>query len=228
MAEKPLPTSEGDWEIFIENLAEKLPAEQAALGLTVGDTVRLSAAALNFDYLRNVANQMKDTNDAFYEYKKSMFYGPMEGTFEPPTFPIVTLPELGEPGIIPWVRQLVQRIKASPAYTEQMGENFGFIVNGSEGIAPGEIVPTIKLAALTFGRVEIKFGKQGLDGIQIEWRPKGEQAWQLADKYTSSPAIHEAPSPDDKPQAREYRAILLKKNQAVSQFSAIESVTTTP
>lgn len=228
MPDKPLPTSEGDREVYIENLFAKVPPEQLTLGLSAGDMVRLEAAAANFDYIRSVAAQVTDTKDAFFDWKNSMFNGPLDGTFNPPVFPVVVLPELGAPGIIPWIRQLVQRIKNSPNYTQQMGEDFGFITSDPASIVPADIVPTITLKALTFGRVEIKFSKQGLDGIRIDWRPKGEQDWQLADKYTSSPAIHEAPSPEGKPEAREYRGILLKKNEAVSQFSDIVSVTTTP
>lgn len=228
MPEKPFPTSEGDIELFIENLAQKVPAEAGALGLTVADTTRLTNAAANFDYIRNVANQVKDATDSFFQFKDTMFYGDTTGTPAVPTFPAVILPQSGDPGIVPFTKSLIKRIKAAPAYTEQMGENFGFITNDSNSLVPADIVPTLTVRALNDGAIEIKFSKQGLDAMRIDWRKKGDTAWQLASVYTTSPGVHSAASPNNAPEAREYRGILLKKNEPVSQYSATYNVVTTP
>lgn len=41
MADKPFPTTEGDIELFIENLADKVPQFATDLDLSVGDGSRM-------------------------------------------------------------------------------------------------------------------------------------------------------------------------------------------
>lgn len=193
-----------------------------------GDSVQTAANAANYNYLRAVAQQITDSKEAFFQYKNSMFSGPTEGTFEPPVLPIVTLPELGSPGIETWTKQLIKRIKAAPGYTQQIGEDLGLVMNGGDSLNPADIVPTLTLKALNDGGVEIKFSKQGLDAMRVDYRKKGESTWLFAGVYTSSPGFHSAPSTDDAPEGREYRGILLKKNEPVSQYSPTYNVVTTP
>jgi hypothetical protein len=228
MPDVPFPTNEGDIELFIENLAEKAPAVQVVLGLSAGDMVRLAAAAANFDYMRNMTNQVNDSKEAFTSFKNDLFYGPTEGNLAVPTFPAITLPELGEPGIVPWVKSLIKRIKASPGYTDQIGIDLGLFTDTVPESDPSAIVPTLALKALNDGNVEIKFSKQGLDAMRVDWRKKGEAAWNLAGVYTTSPGIHNQPSTGNEPEGREYRGILLKKNEPVSQYSATYNIVTTP
>lgn len=228
MPEVPFPTDEGAVELLLQNLAVKLPTYQVQLALTLADTVRSAANAANYDYLRNVALQVTDSKEAFFQYKASMFTGPIEGNFAPPVLPIVTLPEAAEPGIVPWTKGLIKRIKAATGYTQQIGEDLGLVTADSESLNPADIVPTLTLKALNDGDVEIKFSKQGLDAMRVDWRKKGEGAWLLAGVYTSSPGVHSHPSTDGEPEGREYRGILLKKNAPVSQYSPTYNVVTTP
>lgn len=228
MAEVQFPENEGDTELFLNNLDVKLPIYQVVLALTVGDTVRAAANAANYSYLRTIASQIEDSKEAFYAFKRSMYTGPTEGTFEPPVLPIVTMPELANPGIVTWTKQLIKRIKAATGYTQQIGEDLGLVTAESDSLNPADIIPTLTVKALNDGGVEIKFSKQGLDAMRVDYRKKGEAAWLLAGVYTSSPGIHNAPSTGNEPEGREYRGILLKKNAPVSQYSPTYNVVTTP
>ena len=65
--------------------------------------------------------------------------------------------------------------------------------------------------------------------MRVEFKRKGESNWTLADVFTSSPGIHDAPSvPPDEPESREYRGVLIKKNTAVGNVSPAYTVVTTP
>src|SRR5690606_26921994 len=110
-----------------------------------------------------------------------------------------------------------------------MGEALGLVTSGGESIAPGDVVPSITPKAVNDGVVEIKFKKSGFTAIRIDYRKKGDSEWQLAGVYTNSPGLHNAPSvPPGQPEAREYKGILLKKNQPVTQYSPTYTVVTTP
>jgi hypothetical protein len=227
MADKPFPSTEAEIDLFLKNRVVKMPIYQAALGVTAAEVTKLNDGAQNFEYLMNLANQISDTKEAFTNFKNTMYYGEQAAQPAIPIFPIVAMPNTGQQGIVTFAKALIKRIKTSSGYTEQIGEDLGLIVVGGDSLSPAEIVPELKLRAIEDGVVEIKFSKDGLDAMKIDWKPKGEETWQLAGVYTSSPALHNG-SNGGNPQAREYRGRLLKKNEPVSQYSAIYSVVTTP
>lgn len=228
MPEKPFPKSELEINVLLQGLAVKVPPNQATLGLTAGDITALTENAANFDYLVNVAQQVSDSKQAFTDFKNDMFYG--EPGFSPalPTFPTITTPATISGGIITWLKALLKRIKAAPGYTEQIGEELGLIVDNPEPLVPGDIVPELKIAALNDDQIEIKFSKQGLDALRVDWRPAGTEDWLTAGVFTSSPAIYQHNSPGKNPQAIEIRGRLLQKNNPVSQYSPIYQVVTNP
>lgn len=228
MPEKPFPRSELDINVLLQGLAVKVPPNQATLGLTAGDITALTENAANFDYLVNVAQQVSDSKQAFTDFKNDMFYG--EPGFSPalPTFPTIVTPENRTSGIVPWLRAFIKRIKAAPGYTEQMGEDFGFIVDNPDPFNPGDIIPELKVKAMVDDQIEIKFSKQGLDALRLDWRPAGTEDWQNAGVFTSSPAIYQHNSPGKNPQAIELRGRLLEKNNPVSQYSPVYQVVTIP
>lgn len=85
------------------------------------------------------------------------------------------------------------------------------------------------MAAKSDSRVEVTFSKQGLDAMKIEYRRKGETAWNLVGVATASPFMHEAdPATPGEPEIREYRGTLFQKNQEIGNTSPVYSVITTP
>ncbi len=228
MPDKPFPRDEAGIEAMLDLFSAVLPGLQALLGLSAGDMVRLENARANFHYIRDIRNQIDAVNDFFGDWKDAMFKGPESPTIEIPVYPVITLPELAEQGIIPFLKYLIKKIKAAADYNESIGEQLDLVTNEPAPFNPEEIIPTLTLKALNDGSIEIKFSKQGLSAIRVDWRAKGESNWLLAGTYLTSPGNHMYPSPENKPEAREYRAVLLKNNEPVSQFSAIYSVVTTP
>ncbi len=228
MPEKPFPKSELDINVLLQGLADKLPGYSVQLDLSAGDLTALADNAANFNYLVNISQQVSDSRQAFSDFKNDMFYG--EPGFSPalPTFPTITTPNTRTSGIVPWLRALLKRIKAAPGYTEQMGEDLGLIIDNPTPLVPGDIVPELKITALTDDQIEIKFSKQGLDALRVDWRPAGTEDWLMAGVFTSSPAIYQHNSPGKNPQSIELRGRLLQKNNPVSQYSPIYQVVTNP
>jgi hypothetical protein len=229
MADKPFPRSEAEIYAFLQNLNEKLPAIGAFLGLDATDLNNLAYYTTNWHYLMTVSTQVNDSRDSFFEFKNDVMYGEPGKVAAFGGFPSISTPETANTGIVPWTRQLVKRIKVSSGYTPTIGEALGFIVNNGDQLNPNDVVPTLKLRAANEGVVEITFSKQGFDAMRVDFKRKGDENWQLAGVYVSSPGIHSIPPIEPgTPEAREYRGILLKKNQPVTQYSTSSNIVTNP
>jgi hypothetical protein len=228
MPDKPFPRTEGDLHVFVQNLATRLPAHNNIFDFTTIELAKLESHAVNLGYIRALTVQVNDSKHAFTDWKQKMLHGDNALLGELPTFPEVALPEANWSGLVPFVKNIVKRIKAHPGYNEFIGEDLGLIVDNPTSTPDEDMIPEIELKAINNGKIEIRFKRAGFDSIRIDWRPKGEQTWQLAGVYTNSPAVHDHASPGDAPEAREYRAIFLRKNEAVSKFSSTYNIVTTP
>ena len=209
---------------------DELPNVAPTLNISPEMLTQLAEDYANFAYLRSFSNALASHKESYQDFKDIIFDDPNELVPEAPAFNSVTMPGPYKSGIIPRARALAQYIKASPGYTDQLGELLDLVVDNPDNIQPGDILPVLKPEALNTGNVEIKFSKQGLDAMKIFWRPKGEQEWQDVGSFMTSPAVHVVTyaSSDKQPMALEYRGILLKKDQPVSQYSQIASIVTTP
>ena len=230
MADKPLPTKEPELNVFIQNLVVKLPAWAGILGISPAAMTELENDALNFNYTLNISQGVTDSKEAFFEFKDVLMNGPIGTAPLPlPTFPAIATPKDPVAGIVKRLRRLIQQIKLSSAYTDQIGEDLGLVESSPASFNPNDLFAEITPRAIANGKVEITFSKQGMDAMRVEFRRKGETNWSLAGVYTSSGGIHDAPSvPPDSPEQREYRGILTKKNQDIGNMSPIYTIVTTP
>lgn len=228
MPDKPFPKDEAGVEQMLDLFMAELPGLQATLGLSLSDMAQLENAVDNYHYLRDMRVQIDTTNDMFTTLKDAMFLGPQNPMVPIPVYPVLALPQNQEQGIVPFLKYLIKKIKASADYSESIGEQLNLVSADAPAFNPEEIIPVLTLKALNNGNIEVKFSKQGLDAMRVESRAKGESVWNLAGIYLNSPGIDETPSPGGDPQAREYRGALMKKNVVVTPYSAIYSVVTTP
>ncbi len=85
------------------------------------------------------------------------------------------------------------------------------------------------VTALPRGKVSIAFSKQGQDAMRGEFKRKKDTEWLLAGIWTTSAGIHDEPSvPPGDPESRQYRGILLNKNEPFGNYSTIYTIVTTP
>ncbi|MBX3293623.1 MAG: hypothetical protein KF881_12125 [Acidobacteria bacterium] len=229
MPDKPFPRSEGGVEQLLDRLADELPgALGPLLGLSSDDLTRLTESRDNYHYVRDIGQEIIAKSQTYSDFKDAMFYGPESPKIEAPTFPVVSLPHEQDQGIIPFMKYLIRKLKASENYNEGIGETLDLITDNPTQPDPENMFPELTLRPLNNSVVEVKFSRSGQDALRLDWRAKGDNTWLLAGIYTSSPGLHTEPSPNGDPQAREYRGILLKKNQPVSQYSPTYNVITTP
>lgn len=103
------------------------------------------------------------------------------------------------------IRQTAAQVKANSAYTPSIGESLGIIGSETE-FDQASYKPVI--SAATFGEsIRIKFVKDGVDGVNIYHRQKGEVTWVFLARDTKSPYTdHIVLTTDGKPEHWEYRA----------------------
>lgn len=230
MADKPFPTTEGDLNVFVQNFKVKIVAYVVVLNLLASEISALGDDALNFNYIVNFAQQVEDSKDAFYAFKDELINGGIAtAPLIVPTFAPVDMPKEPIAGIKKRLRGLIARIKASAGYTQQIGEDLGLVENDPGSLNPDTLNADIKPRAIADGKVEITFSKQGMSAMRVDFRRKGDVKYEFAGLYPSSPAIHDEPSvPPDVPEQREYRGILIKKNDPIGNVSPSYTIVTTP
>lgn len=226
-----IPRTEPELVVWFNNFSTNLPLHSAALGLTSDtvDDVARDAAVLQY-LVGDLVPAFQSALQSRTAYKNLLKDGPV-GT-PPPAVPpppaVGAHPEVVLPGILTRLRQLVARIKASPAYNETIGRSLGIV--GDEPAGPaGPAKPTAKASAQPGGDVKIEFSKAGFDGVVVEGRRGGEQAWSRLGTDNFSPYLDTRPSLEaGKPEVREYRLRFLERDEAVGEWSDIISVSTTP
>jgi hypothetical protein len=230
MADKPFPNTESEINLLFQTMKTQLPLVNGQLGLAQADVDFFVKQAGNYQYLLNVAQEISDQKEAFTAFKRSIFEGDMLAPAPtPPAFPTILGPNPFVNGLETEAKAIIKRIKASVAYNQTIGEQLGLIDTGPAPFNPNDLTAALKLKSKSGSVVEIVFSRQGQDAIRVEFRRKSQAEWSLAGVYLSSPGIHAVASvPPDEPESRQYRAILLKKNDPIGNLSPIYTVVTTP
>ena len=228
MQDVRFPTGGLPLVLILQNWVVNFPTYMVTLGLTQDDIDRVTAYAANFEYMLSFSNRLKDNRNAYTEFKRDMMYGDPSKTPDAPSFESVTLPEAGNGGLLPWCRQTVRRIKASPNYTAQIGEVLGLITFGPGEEDLADFVPSLKPKAGLASTVSASFVKKGFDGAQLYWRVAGEETWQGGERFMRSPAVINVSSEDGKPVKIELRARMIKGDTPVTNYSPSYYVVTNP
>lgn len=225
-----IPRTEPELVIWLNHFAQTLNAHGARLGFTPAEIATVSKDAAMLDYLiSDLLPTYKSGLDARYAYKNLIKDGPLGETGgDPPPLPRFNdPPDTVLPGVMPRLRQTIQRIRTAPAYTDDIGNEFG--ITGTERTSHEATTtkPTAKAIAESGHQVRIDFTKQRFDGVLIESRRLGETAWTLLGTDNYSPYLDSRPPVTaNQPETREYRLRYLSHDEAVGDWSDIISATT--
>lgn len=228
-----IPRTDTELALWLNNFSTSFATHATALGFNESEvnSVKADAAMLNF-LLGELLPTYKSALQARTSYKNLIMTGPIGstgGTLPPPPA-TGQAPAVVQPGILPRLRNLVQRIQLAPGYTEAVGRDLG--ISGSEGgpSAPDIAArPTLKARSNGPGTVQVDFTKEKFDGVVIESRRAGEDGWQSLGLDSYSPYIDDRPPLETgKPEVREYRARYILRDQATGEWSDIVTTTFVP
>lgn len=125
-------------------------------------------------------------------------------------------------------RNLAQRMKRHPTYTEAKGQTLGII--GPEDTTDLETSkPTLTVVSLGQGVTEISFNKSVSDGVALYTQRGSETAWTFLTRDTNSPYVdNRALLVAGQPELRRYRAKYLTGDEEIGLWSDDASGTAQP
>ena len=94
---------------------------------------------------------------------------------------------------------------------------------------PGDMQPTLKLAAQPNSVVEVKFVRGDATAVSLEMKIDNAATWSDAGTFYKSPAELKIPdNPDHLPRSVQLRARYVEGNTPVGLYSQVDSVSTVP
>lgn len=212
------PPKDKDSVVWLKNFAAKLPAYQAALGLTANEITSVSADALMWEWTVAWGEAMRTRSQSVTTFKNQLRDGPAGAPAAPPAPPDYgTPPGPVAPDIFGRIGMLVQRLKNHPNYTDTIGRDLGVIATGTTE-DPASAKPVLTLSIADGGHVNVGWVKGGMDGLRIE-ADRG-QGWQFLALDTVPDYLDTAPLPPaGQSAAWKYRAIYVLDDQPVGQWS---------
>lgn len=208
-----------------------MPNHQTRYTLTAAQLAQILDDSTLYNHLLKARMLLDEDVREFSTYKKNMMEGdPNAAAGDYPSIELLSLPTLTnppKPGIVGRNKEIYNYLKSHPNRTDESLADLGIGESGDDSISPADLKPALKIQARIDDVVEIAFNKQGQIAVRIQ-RETGDDKWTNIGDATTSPLVDETPSPNGKPEKRRYRAVYLAKNQPVGQYSAIETIVTTP
>ena len=213
---------------FLTNLANKIGADAATLGISPAEVASIQADAAMFKYVLRMQEAFKTFKQAVSAYKNLLRDGQQSETPSPlpvaPTLPAP--PVLVNDGIFWRARKLVARIKAHPNYNQAIGEGLGIV--GDEHVVDRlELKPVLK--SRLDGEYPVIIWKKGVaDRINIYVDRKDGKGFVFLTTDSQPDYIDKHPMPKGvESLVWDYKAIYLIGDDQVGQFSEPIQVTVT-
>jgi hypothetical protein len=196
------PRSGANLVVWTSNFSSQLKTAGPALGLTAAEVTDIQKQCQELVESINLADQKKkDWRGAgkAAEAQRKATLGPVSKT--------------------------IARLKTSPGWTGAFAQTLG-VQTTTRQTPPLDTHKPVLRAQKTAGRIELRFTRKQLDGVNIYTRKKGEATWRFFDRVRYSPAVDATPvTTPGIPEVREYRLIAISKDQEVGQPSDIVSMT---
>jgi hypothetical protein len=150
-----------------------------------------------------------------------------------PVFPPITFgpPANNRPaGMFQRLIELVDRIRAAPAYTDVIGSALDIIPRMAPAVAEEELKPLIKASGSESGyKFVLNITRMGMPLFKVQMRRTSDGPWEDVAYGTSSPIeISVTPTNPGLPERVLIRAVLMHKNKPVGQPSDMTYVTLNP
>lgn len=129
-------------------------------------------------------------------------------------------------GILARIRATIKRIKASPAYTDTIGQALR-IVGSSTPIDFENAKPQLKVKALPMFQSEVRWVRKNFSGVFVQCERSGETA-DLGVKTGTKFVDDRPPLEPGKPEVRKYRSLYVYNGDTVGGWSDEVSVTVQP
>ena len=225
------PSKEVEVEALLQIWTLKVGLHQTRYGLTAAQIQQIQEDALFYSHLRLCRQILDDESAEFQAYKTDLMEGDPNGTAA--DYPTIGIPDLPDslnppkPGIEKRNTELYNYFKNHPNRNDESLADLGILTSPPPSLSLDDLKPTLSGVAQADDKVAVSFKKQGQAAVRLYRRRNGGD-WETTGDPTTSPFIDTTPSVGGNPEKREYRAICLKANVPVGQYSDIVTVYTTP
>ncbi len=223
-----LPYGMMERKSFLNVFATSIVQYGAALGLSSSEINRIQEIAAAYSYAVDQAGFAKIFSKSLTAWRNSVISGkrPRKPLSPVPVFISLPAPVGTSTSLILEIRKIVGRIKTSSGYNIGIGTGLNILSPNHVKKPLGELKPIPKVTAVDGYRVRIACEMQGMDALRVEYRRKGEETWTVVAFLTSLPeTFYIQPAVMGVPEGGQMRAIFLKKNKIVGQYSNMPSVT---
>jgi hypothetical protein len=229
-----LPRVDTELALWLNNFSTSFAAYATALGFAEAEvnSVKADAAMLNY-IVGELMPTYKSALQARTSFKNLLVSGPVSSAGVALPLPPATgpAPAVVPAGIVPRLRNLIQRIHLAPGYTPEIGLDLGIDEPEESGPSAPDSSPkpTVKARSTGPGLVQLDFSKERFDGVLIESLRDGDDGWQSLGLDTYSPYLDERPPKvAGKPETRQYRARYMLRDQPTGEWSDIVTTTFVP
>lgn len=218
---------------WLLNFHAQADATGTTYGLIAAEVDQIKDDRNMLEFLADTMGTINVYTDAIRGYRDGVLEDPIDGTT--PTFPanITLAPPTAIPrGMFERIIDFSNRIKASAAYTQAVGELYGIVPSTPDPLAPSEVKPEINVfdAASGYLYTVVVSKREEADAWQVMFRPVGLTEWQLAATATGkSVDITYTPGGESPGPAQLQIRVQLRKNNAnYGNPSLIAEVTVNP
>lgn len=224
------PTSRPKQLIMFTNVKAKIGGYAAILPLAAAKVTRIELICDIFIALFNYVEQTRATAEQLTEFQALIETAagntPGKPAPDAPVFQPLNLPAGAFVGIFEEFKDLVEDIKAADNYTRGIGEDLMIVAPEGTSTPDADIAASIQPQATGSNyKVNIKGSLQGQSAIRVEYYRKGAGVPQSF-FFTKLPGeITIVPHTPGEPESGSLRAILLRNNQEIGQWSPDYPVT---
>lgn len=208
-----------------QNFKAKIGSYADVLPLTLAQVTAAQGLCDAFVGAFNVTEQCRQTMVAMTTWREVFIGEPTGGAMEPaPIFPVVGTVTY-QKGVVKQIFALRDLIVASPGYTPAIGEDLGIVGTYTTPSSPDTMTPQFKAVTTSGYSVNLTGSMQGMDAMRVEYAPKGGEFRTVAFLTNTPGGFQVTPSAPGQPETGYVRAVYIKRNVEVGNFSADYPVT---
>jgi hypothetical protein len=212
--------------VLVRNFRAKIESYSAALGLSAADVAEALALCDAFVGAIELTEQCRTTMIAMTAWRDEIIFGSPEGAPAslPPVFPVAAVTADAR-GVLKQFMRLRDRVVSAPGYTTAIGEDLGIVGPEISRPAAASVTPNLKAVASTGNWVNLTGSMQGMDALRVEYSRDGQNFQTVAFLTTTPGGFQITPTHPNQPEKGVIRAVYIRKNEQVGNFSPSYPVT---